>query len=436
MKHFLISMSLLLLFAACHKDEEDNNKTLPKGKRTVIVYMSGDNSLSQYDFPKSDIDEMKIAAKSVSSSDRFVIYVDRYSTTEKPFIARLTNDKNNPVDTLYKYPTDPYSSDPAKFKDVLSLIMKMCPAEEYGLVLWGHGTGWTIETDMTQVSNAPRRGYGIDNGNTGYEDKGPWMNIPDMRKVFEEMGIKWKFIFADCCNMMCAEVAYELRNCTEYLIGSPAEIPGEGAPYHTASAYFFAQTDDFYDGIVQAYAEAYAKKDKRPPLSAIRTSEMESLASATREILPSVATHLKKGDTAATRHIIYYCSPKGQDDNYNKYMYDMNDMILGALAAEPELYTRWHEAFNKAVVSHVVSPKWETMRNNTVNFADFPFNESKNIDETMGCVSMFFPLDKYNNSSRCLHQYNTDIRQLQWYDAVGWASVATDEAYERWWGKI
>lgn len=419
MKHFLISMSLLLLFAACHKDEEDNNKTLPKGKRTVIVYMSGDNSLSQANIPQNDINEMIIGAQSISSSDRFIIYVDRYSTTEKPFIARLTNDKNNPVDTLYKYPTDPYSSDPAKFKGVLSLIMEMCPAEEYGLVLWGHGTGWTIETDMTQYSNAPRRGYGIDNGNTGYQNKGPWMNIPDMRKVFEEMGIKWKFIFADCCNMMCAEVAYELRNCTEYLIGSPAEIPGPGAPYHTASPYFFAQTSDFYHGIVKAYAE---KNPNYLPLSAIRTSEMESLVSATREILPYVATHLKKGDTAATRHIIYYCSPGGKSDNYNKYMYDMNDMILSALAAEPELYTSWHDAFNKAVVSHVVSPSWETMGYNTVNFADFPFNESKNIDETMGCVSMFFPLDKYE-SSRCYYQYNADIRQLQWYDAVGWSSV-------------
>ena len=40
----------------------------------------------------------------------------------------------------------------------------------------------------------------------------------------------------------------------------------------------------------------------------------------------------------------------------------------------------------------------------------------------MGSVSMYFPLEKYNNS-RCEHKYNTDIKKLQWYDAVGWSTV-------------
>ena len=417
MKHFLISISLLLLFAACSKDDDKKNEPLAKGRRTVIVFMSADNSLSYNNIPQNDINKMITYVKSgkLSGDDRFVIYVDRYSVTEKPFIARLVNDKNNPVDTLYKYSVDPYSSDPAKFKEILSRCMELCPANEYGLVLWGHGSGWIIQEDITKYSSsAPRRAYGIDNGNTGYENKGPWLNIPDMRKAFEEMGIKWKFIFSDCCNMMCAELAYELRNCTEYLIGSPAEIPGSGAPYDTASEYFFSQSDDFYDGIVNAYAE---KHQDNLPLSAIRTSEMESLASATREILPYVATHLKKGDDEATRDIIYYYSPGGQTDNVNKALYDMNDMILASLAAEPELYTRWHNAFSKAVVSRVISPYWDTNHWNTVNFNDFTVT-----DEKMGSVSMHFPLEKYNNS-RCEHKYNTDIKKLQWYDAVGWSTV-------------
>ena len=414
MKQLLISISLLLLFVACSKEHDNNDGPLTKGRRTVIVYMSGDNSLSQYNIPQNNINDMIIYAQSgkLSSDDRFVIYVDRYSVTEKPFIARLINDKDNPVDTLYKYPVDPYSSDPAKFKEILSRCMELCPANEYGLVFWGHGSGWVIDKDITNF--ASRRAYGIDNGNSGYNNNGPWLNIPDMHKAFEELGVKWKFIFSDCCNMMCAEVAYELRNCVEYLIGSPAEIPGSGAPYHTASAYFFSQSDDFYDGIVNAYAE---KNPNELPLSAIRTSEMESLASATREIMPYVATHLKEGDAKATRDIIYYFSPGGRTDNVNKTLYDMNDMILASLAAEPELYTSWRDAFNKAVVSRIISPHWDTNNRNTVNFSDFTVT-----DEKMGCVSMFFPLNKYNNTS-CLHPYNTDIKEMQWYQAVGWSTV-------------
>ena len=95
----------------------------------------------------------------------------------------------------------------------------------------------------------------------------------------------------------------------------------------------------------------------------------------------------------------------------------MNDMILASLAAEPELYTSWRDAFNKAVVSRIISPHWDTNNRNTVNFSDFTVT-----DEKMGCVSMFFPLNKYNNTS-CLHPYNTDIKEMQWYQAVGWSTV-------------
>jgi hypothetical protein len=424
-KFMMLLTALTLCLTACHDDDEPEGYTpAARASRTVLVYMSGENNLtvtSGVRFLYNDLQEIIEGSKVLGADQRLLVFVDSLNTNSQqsstPFIIEVHDGKAR---ELYKYDHHFYASDPANFREVIDRAFAYAPADSYGLVLWGHATGWLVDEDsIASASSRPRRAYGVDYGrNADPGNPYKWMNITQMARALVGLP-KLAFIFADCCNMMCAEVAYELRNCTEYLIGSPAEIPGPGAPYHTASPYFFAQTSDFYHGIVKAYAE---KNPNYLPLSAIRTSEMESLVSATREILPYVATHLKKGDTAATRHIIYYCSPGGKSDNYNKYMYDMNDMILSALAAEPELYTSWHDAFNKAVVSHVVSPSWETMGYNTVNFADFPFNESKNIDETMGCVSMFFPLDKYE-SSRCYYQYNADIRQLQWYDAVGWSEV-------------
>lgn len=407
MKHFLISISLLLLFAACHKNEENINP-LPKGQRTVIVYMSGDNSLSSV--TRSDLQELVNGANgTMSSSDRLVVFVDRISTKEKPFIARITGNSNQPVDTLYKYSSDFQASNPDNFVEVLSRVMKFCPANEYGLVLWGHATGWCIQEDMT-----PRRAYGVDNGNSEFNsNNGLWLNIPDMRTCFERLGVKWKFIFADCCNMMCVEIAYEIRNWAEYLIGSPAEIPGWGAPYDKMVPNFFSQSDTFYEDIVNTYADEYPNY---LPLSAMRLSEMEQLASATRQIMPSIAQHLQQGDATATRGIVYYHSPGGRTDQVNKSLYDMNDMIRTALD-ESEAYKAWHDVFLKAVPKRVTSRMWETNGTNTVNFNDFIATDAK-----QGCVSMFFPLDKYNNSSSIYH-FNTDIRLFQWYNAVGWSSV-------------
>lgn len=410
MKHFLISISLLLLFAACHKNEDSVNP-LPKGQRTVVVYMSGDNTLSS--ITRSDLQELVNGAKDkLSSSDRLVVFVDRISSVEKPFIARITGNSNQPVDTLYKYSSDFQASNPDNFVEVLSRVTKLCPANEYGLVLWGHATGWCIQENMTRNAS-PRHAYGIDNGNKDSSGNyGLWLNIPDMRTCFERLGIKWKFIFADCCNMMCIEVGYEIRNWAEYLIGSPAEIPGWGAPYDQMATILFSQSDTFYEDIINTYADEYPDY---LPLSAMRLSEMEQLAAATRQVMPAIAEHLHQGDAAATRGIIYYNSPGGRTDQVNKSMYDMNDMIRTAL--DDSAYKVWHEAFQKAVPVCVTSSMWETNGSNTVNFNDFIVTDAK-----MGCVSMFFPLDKYENSKSVYH-LNTDIRLFQWYDAVGWSSV-------------
>jgi hypothetical protein len=411
MKHFLISISLLLLFSACHKKEENTEPT--EGRRTVIVYISGDNTLSSYS--SGDLQELITGSyDKLSSSDRLVAFVDRISNTEKPFILQIKGDRQHPADTLFKYSEDFYASDTQNFTEVLKRITQLCPAKEYGLILWGHGSGWNIEAD-TRITSAPRRAYGIDNGNNySHGNYGLWLNIPDMRSAFEQLGIKWKFIFADCCNMMCIEMAYELRNWADYLIGSPAEIPGSGAPYNKIVPYFFSQSEDIYEGIIDEYAKA---NPNYLPLSAICMSEMESLATATKAAIPAIAAHLQQGDTQATNGIIYYFSPQGRYNNVNKSMYDMNDMIRTALDEQPDAYEIWHEVFKKAVPKHVISSMWETMSTNTVNFNDFTVTDAK-----MGCVSMFFPLDKYERVS-CLYKYNTDIKKMQWYDAVGWSTV-------------
>ena len=401
MKQILFFICCAVLMTACKKDE--NNDTPTVAQRTVMVYMSGDNNLSG--IVSEDIREMQQGITGIPQNNNLVVFIDRAISNEKPFIARVT--KEAKLDTLYKYPYDFYASDPELFGEVLQQITTLCPAKEYGLVLWGHATGWVVESDTI----AQRRAYGVDNGQ--------WMNITQMARALEGLKDqsvlpKLSFIFADCCNMMGAEVAYELRNHADYLIGSPAEIPGFGAPYHKIVKYLFSQSDNFYEGIIDEYANTYSNY---LPLSVIRLSEMEQLASATKAVLPAVAEHLKQGDDVATKGIIYYYSPNGRYDNINKTMYDMNDMIRTALLEQPEAYETWHQALLQAVPKRVTAPMWETMNTNTVNFNDFTVTDAK-----QGCVSMFFPLDLYY-AKTCLYTYNTDIKNMQWYQAVGWSSV-------------
>lgn len=51
------------------------------------------------------------------------------------------------TDTYYNNDTDFYASDPERMYETLHWIMTRYPAETYGLVLWGHASGWVIEKD-------------------------------------------------------------------------------------------------------------------------------------------------------------------------------------------------------------------------------------------------------------------------------------------------
>ena len=98
MKHFLILFGLFLMVTSCSKDEPTQEPEVP-ARRTVIVYMAGDNNLSSY--LQSDLNEMINGRKQVGRDESLLVFVDRSSATAKPFIAKVTGKDKQPLDTLY-----------------------------------------------------------------------------------------------------------------------------------------------------------------------------------------------------------------------------------------------------------------------------------------------------------------------------------------------
>lgn len=415
MKHLLTIISAILLFTACSKDD-DSPSTPPEpepARRTVIVYMVGENNLDPY--MQNDINEMRQGRKQVAASENLVLYVDKLSKTEMPFIAKINTDGN--LDTLYRYEQDLYSSDPDNMIDVIDRIYQMCPAkEDYGLVLWGHASGWLMEDSV-----ATRRGYGIDTGNnelrTYFDErskesllKGKWLNIPSMREAFKMLPMKWKFIMCDCCNMMNVEDGYELREVTDYLMGSPAEIPGYGAPYETIVPALFLHTENFYQAVIDAYADAYPN---RVPLSVIKTSEMEALAEATRPLLSHINEYVNNESNLMERHVYY--NNTYVDGKRKHIMFDVREVVRKAFANEPSKYENWYQVFQRAVPYNRIAKMWQTDSFIKINFNDFTVT-----DDYFSGVSMFFPMEQYGTEE---WSCNKAIKKMSWYYAVGWPSL-------------
>lgn len=402
MKHLLsfFSMAMLFVFTACGSEEHEEPPFSGTAKRTMIVYMSGENNLST--FVTRDTTEMIAGSKNLTDC-YYIAFIDKAESGQNPSIWKFEKGKSTRV---RQYDEDFYSSDPERMHEVLSWIISQYPAKSYALTLWGHAQGWVISNDTIEVAanSNLRRAYGRDSGNDT-SSGGKWMNIPTLASVLKHLNARFDYIFCDCCNMANAETAYELRNLTDYLIASPAEIPAQGAPYNTISQSFFADNmTSVCQGIVDGY---YQSVGGQLPLAVIKMSEMEQLANATRVILQTMAPTKEK--ELDLNGLMYY---DGERKNLLRSLYDMNDFLLQNAPAND--YGQWKQALDKAVIYKKNADGW--VSNGHVNFNDFT-----STDEKYGGMSMYIPRTFYDLYAYS-DNYNSTYNKMQWYWTVGWNS--------------
>lgn len=381
-----ILLAMIVLFTACRSDHEDESL-----HRAVMVYMAADNNLGSGGYARNDIWEMMAGSRYLSKRDLLLVFVDDMSG-QMPYIMKV---EQGDTTRLHTFDTELDTADPAVLKQVMTWMFKHYKADDYGLVLWGHATGWEQMNNIPPAS-ARRKAYGSDvTGGT------TWMDIADMAQALNALP-HLKFIFADCCCFQCIETAYELRHATDYIIASPAEIPDAGAPYDTMVPAMFGRGDDFARNMADAYYEQ-TLLDYKEPLSVIKTKHLELLAQATKTVLATLPPdRMAKPDING---LIYY---------YNHSMIDMNDFMLRHAAASD--YEQWHRVFTQCVVYATMATTWMTDGYNPhVDFSDFEVTAQR-----YGGVSMFVYQEP---STAYLDKMNRTIGNMQWYNAAGLSAL-------------
>lgn len=422
MKHFRIFLYLLvaICFAACGSDDTPEPTPTPtptptpvaKSERTVLVYMAAQNNLSY--IADYDLEEMKKGSMSLNDNQNLIVYAN--ISGKAPYFLRFKN--GQAVDSVSAKSTT--SSDPATLEEAIRYMCENYSSKSYGLMLWGHCNGWLIKKDS--VAYAKTRAYGVD------QDTKPntkiWMNIPSMARAIKNGldGEKFTFIHGDCCNFNSVEVAYELREVADYIIGSPAEIPDEGADYSNLTGAFDTSST-FYKKIIDNYFDYYLEEIKKKPdmyfnkrygdledysvpLVAVKTSELDNLASATAALLNTISDKLEASGTIDFSKVIFYAASNGLKYNYDMYK------TLKENTSEAD-FKAWEPAFEKAVPYYRLSPLWfsvvETLENAMPNF--------EAIKDDNRVLSMTFPNNTYNNISP---SWNKTIQQIQWNGPIGW----------------
>ncbi len=245
-----ILLCLPLLFLWACGDDDSYEPVTSTGVRTVLVYIAADNSLSS--FATDDFNEMKQGMQQVTDKGmHLLVYMDKKGGT--PCLYELVNQGGTVSEQLVKeYASGRNSMGVEEMTEVFNDVFsnKEYVATSYGLDIWSHGDGWIPYP--VPSSSASTRWIGQDTNGGTVDNR---MSLDDFVSVMQSAP-HMDFLMFDACFMFSVEVAYALRDYADYLIASPTETPGPGAPYDVVVPCMFS-TSNAAVKMATVYFDAY-----------------------------------------------------------------------------------------------------------------------------------------------------------------------------------
>lgn len=370
-------------------------------RRTVLVYMAADNNLGDFNgtvhFAQDDWEEMKAGVLQVAGQgSRLLVYKDFRKGLQKPVLVELVRtDEGTIREEVIKTYEARNSVGVAEMQEVFGDVFAnpAYQSSSYGLVYWSHGDGWIpFPTPST-------RWIGEDAGQGTHR-----MNIAELVQVLEFVpNLRFDFILFDACFMQSVEVAYALRPFADYLIASPTETPGPGAPYDAIVPYMLVgqEATEVAEAYYQVYHEMYDEGvgisnshwTGGVSMAVTRLAAMQELAAVTQRCLAGVeVTH--PADLRAAGLFDY----DQRFGNSHVGYYDMWQLMQQVLP--DDAFEDWKEAYGKWMAY------WKTTPGNYSGFTGM-----FSMEGSYGATH-YIPK---NTSGAAAAAY----RQTDWYQAAG-----------------
>lgn len=323
-----------MLLAACH-EEPASAPVLPVN-RTVLVYMVASNNLGTGRFDESDLAEMQQAAKAGDITDgRLLVY--HVPPSGDPVLKEVTA---SGIDTLAMYDSETSSVSSVRMRAVFDDMRRVAPADEYGLVLWSHASGWLQDGIDDELDNAGEMVAPLAFG----FDKGQKMNLTTLARTLQ--GQNFGSVYFDCCYMGSVEVAYELRRATPLIVGSPSELPSNGMPYNRNIRCFFAPEADLLTAARNTF-ELYDGEfgvNRTCTMSVINTAALDGLAAVVRDIYSGASDPWPAG-----------YEPQRYMTESRCYHFDLGHYVE-ALGSDDALLAEFRRFMDEAVLYEAATP--------------------------------------------------------------------------------
>lgn len=268
---FLITfLFCCLLLPGC--GEERSSDIMPSARRTVLVYLAGDNSLSDEVWEKVDA----LVAGWKNERDNLLVYQDTRGERGTPSLMRVVSEAGSAQTEVIKEYPDANSADPQLFSEVLRDALGSYPAPSYGLMLFSHGTGWLPAGSYSNPRHYNNTKAGL---RSIMDDAGREMEIADFATAIPDG--QFDFIVLEACLMSGVEVAAELRGKADYLVTSSAEIlsPGFTSVYEQMLDCLFQKDPDLsgFAARYMAYCNSREGAYRSGTISVIDLKQMDEL---------------------------------------------------------------------------------------------------------------------------------------------------------------
>jgi hypothetical protein len=306
----------------------EGGKIMDKKKWTFMVYMAGDNNLS--DAGDTDLREMRKVGSTpdVNVVAQFDNEGDR--GTNRYLIKR--DGLNEEIESMGE--TD--SGDPRVLTAFVDWAVKKYPADRHALILWNHGGGWEPSEIDKLAREVKTRNYSVREATERSSSpvgkllfrttikKILRLNSPEKRAICSDDGSGHSLdtvelgkalsqvkkiirkpidlLGMDACLMSNLEVAYQARPYVKYIVASEESEPNEGWPYAAVleklvNAPMLAPAD-LASHIVAAYVKSYVDMKYEGPVtqSTFDLSKISMVTEPLDKLANALIAHMPKAE--------------------------------------------------------------------------------------------------------------------------------------------
>ena len=318
--HILLSLALLLPAVSCDKWFSSKAE-----KRMVLLYIAAtEASLSPYaEGNVTDMLREYVPQKNSKKEELLVFFQmrDTDSPTKRSdaTLKRYYTANNGKVaeELISNFGNEFNAADPESFSQVLALAESTCQPTYRSLLISSHGTGWLPvgyfdanngESVMSILPKTKAYSRMQVRESIGYDSN--TRDEIDIRAFARALGAyKWESVLMDCCYMGTVEVAYQIKDCCDYMIGSPTEILITGFPYTVILDQLFNHPGrEGLENICEAYYQLYQGQSgalQSGTIALVCCGELDALAGICAEIIATDRSDMQDVVRNNVQHYFY-----------------------------------------------------------------------------------------------------------------------------------